>query len=335
MRGHNTVKMKDVAERAGVSTMTVSLVLRGNPASDRISPETRQRVLDAVKEFNYLPNARARALRSGFTNVIGMYAGHGFVNVRIPFFTEVVSGLQEGCELCRKDLLLHGVFHGHTTEDIYTELADGRIDGLVVNMPPDNPLAGRLADSHFPVVAVADALPNIPSIVVDDAAGSCLLGEYLLGRGHRRFLYLSSGVQPVSSVRRREAFLKFSADARLEVEDRRISPETSVDGRFVQELLAEGPARRPTAVVCWNDATAYDLLVQCYRNGIRVPEDIAIVGFDGCSIPQDRGWDLTTIRAPWAKAARIAVEYVQVLLEGGSVPRETVLPIEFIRGRTA
>ena len=88
-----------------------------------------ERVLRAAKELRYQPNARARAFRLGRTNVIGLYAGYGYINVRSPFFTEIVSGLQEGCEAVRKDLLLHGIFHGTSPDDIYLELADGHIDG--------------------------------------------------------------------------------------------------------------------------------------------------------------------------------------------------------------
>ncbi|RYG21772.1 LacI family transcriptional regulator [bacterium] len=136
-------KLRDIAERAGVSAMTVSLALR-DVGSQRMAPETLERVRRAAEELNYSPNARARALRLGKTNVIALYAGHGFVNVRTPFFTEIVSGLQEGCEGTRRDLLLHGVFHGSSPDDLYRELADGRIDGLVVSMPAEEPLAKKL-----------------------------------------------------------------------------------------------------------------------------------------------------------------------------------------------
>lgn len=327
-----TIKMKDVAERAGVSAMTVSLVLRGKASSSRISEETCQRVLEAAKALRYLPNARGRALRSGYTNVIGLYAGYGFVNVRLPFFTEVVSGLQEGCEQFKKDLLLHGTFHGQTTEDIFTELADGRIDGLVVNMPPDDPLAEQLAKSHFPVVAVADPLPDIPSVLVDDAAGSRLLMEHLAGLGHRHVYYFSSGVHPISSIRRRDAFLKSAKEYRVDV--REINPSTNPPDSFMPTFLSLKPEQRPTAFVCWNDYSAYELLAKCRQHHLRVPEDVAIVGFDGCSTPYDSVWSLTTIRAPWSEAARMAVQYLDALLNSESVPQETVLPVEFIPGHT-
>jgi DNA-binding LacI/PurR family transcriptional regulator len=335
MRKPRAIKMKDVAERAGVSAMTVSLSLRGGASDSRVSEETRRRVQEAARELRYLPNARGRALRSGYTNIIGLYAGYGWVNVRLPFFTEIVSGLQDGCELFKKDLLLHGTFHGQTPDDIFAELADGRIDGLVVHMPPDDPLAERLAGSHVPVVAVADPLPNVPSIVVDDAAGSGMLVEYLESRGHRRCLYLSSEVKPISAVRRREAFLKRAAEIDLDVTEICLSSRTTLAEYFPKDLLSLIPERRPTAIVCWSDHTAFDVLSNCRRHGIRVPEDLAIAGFDGCPTPIDGFWSLTTIRAPWAEAASLAVQYLDALLNGKPVPPETVLPVEFIPGHTA
>lgn len=331
MRKASRVKMKDVAERAGVSAMTVSLALGDSP---RITPETRQRVLEVVRELQYSPNARGRALRSGFTNIIGLYAGFGSVNVRLPFYTEVVSGLQEGCEQVHKDLLLHGVFHGSNAADIFTELANGRIDGLVVNMPQDNPLATQLADSGFPVVAIADPLFNIPSVLVNDAEGSRLLAHHLHQRGHRRLAYLNSPARPLSTIRRREAFLQAATQLDMSVEEACYDGSAARNNCFVSSLLERPSAARPSAVACWNDQTAYDILADCRRHNLRVPEDLAVVGFDGSSTPYGNPGFMTTIRAPWAEVARTAVLYLDTLLKGETVPPETMLPIELIVGHT-
>jgi DNA-binding LacI/PurR family transcriptional regulator len=327
--------MKDVAQRASVSTMTVSLVLSGKSGAERISEETRQRVLNAARELRYLPNARGRALRSGRTNIIGLYAGFGFVNVRLPFFTEVVSGLQEGCEQVKKDLLLHGVFHGDTPDAIFNELVDGRIDGLVVSMPPDSTLAQRLADSPFPVVAVADPLPGVPSITVDDKAGSRMIVEHLHERGHSRVAYLSSQVRPLSTVRRRQAFLSSAAELRMEVTEHVFDPHAPGTEPIIPALLEIPVASRPTAIACWNDDAAFEIVSECRRFGIRVPDEMAVVGFDGTPFHCDPDWKLTTVRAPWAQAARTAVLYLAEIMEGRQVPQDTILPVELLLGQTS
>jgi DNA-binding LacI/PurR family transcriptional regulator len=336
MRGQSAITMKDVAERAGVSMMTVSLALRGDASGSRISEETRQRVLEAARALRYRPNARGRALRSGCTNLLGLYAGYGVVNVRLPFFTEVVSGLQEGCEQFKKDLLLYGLFHGYTPEDIFTELADGRIDGLVVKMPPDDPVAERLLDSQLPVVAVADPLPGIPSVVVDDAAGSRLLARHLIERGYRRFVYVGCRMNVIPAMRRRDAFFRTLAEAGLDAEETQEiwSSTPGVYRGLLQSRLAR-ERQPPAAIVCWNDLAALQVLADCRRQRIRVPEEIAVAGFDGCPTHNEDVWSLTTVRAPWAAAARTAVQYLNDLLEGKSLPQETVLPVELIAGHTA
>ena len=315
--------MKDVAERAGVSVMTVSLALRNESESERMTLETRDRVLSAARDLGYKPNGRARALRLGKTDVIGLYAGHGYVNVRIPFFMEIVSGLQEGCEQVRRDLLLHGVFHGKSEETIYSELADGRLDGLIVQIGSQHALASLLRDSHFAVVAIADPIEGIPSVLVDDANGSELLAEHLAQLGHRKVAYLGCPQEGVSSAERRQnAFLRHADSHGVSViNTRSVGP---------LELLGMGV----TAIACWNDDTAHRLLSTCARSGIRVPDDLAIVGFDGSPIPYQDQAMLTTVLAPWAEVARVAVHRLDQLLQGHSVPEQTVLPVQIQLGLT-
>ncbi len=331
---NGSARLKDVAERAGVSLMTVSLVLR-DAETPRVSPDTRARVLQAAKELRYVPNARAQVLRSGVTNVIGLYAGYGYVNVRTPFFTEIVSGLQEGCELFGKDLLLHGTFRNRSVDEIYNELRDGRIDGLIVNMPATSPLAQQLAEAHFPVVAVGDPLQGLPAVEVDNEAGGRFIAEHLMEKGHARCLYVSGSIEPISAQRRRGAFLGCALENGLEVQEMRLSSAPDASQELMNHWLSLEPQQRPSAVVCWNDTTAYDFLALCRQEKVRVPEDVAVIGFDGCPTPYNDFWSLTTVRAPWAHAAQTAVEHLNALLQGQTVPAETILPVEFVAGQTS
>lgn len=328
------ITMRDVARKAGVSQMTVSAVLGGKAAQVRISETTQVRVLDTARELGYQPNAIARSLRRRCTNVIGFYSGYGYLDTHNAFLAELISGLQQGCERHRKDLLLHGVYRGSSVDDIYTELMDGRIDGLVLNAGPNDPLADRLAASRLPVVALVDAIPTIPSVVVADAQGSAYLAAHLAGQGHRRVLYrYSIHKRLVSASRRQEAFLHRAAEHGMEV---RLWEDDVTCPADIAELdwFREAPDRRPTAVVCWNDLAAYDLLTQCHKYGLRAPDDLAVVGFDGVPTPFDFVWRLTTVRAPWAEVARTAVELLIAQIQGEPVPEETELPVELVCGDT-
>jgi DNA-binding LacI/PurR family transcriptional regulator len=307
MAGHKAVTIHDVARRAGVSTMTVSNVLSSNRLRQRhVSEETRQRVMAVVREMNYRPNANAVSLRSRRTNIIGVYAGYGYINPENAFLAAILGGLHEGCDLHQKDLLIHGTFRGSSVADIYAELADGRIDGLVLYTPILDPLVERLANSALPVVALADAVPILPSVVVDDALGGRLQAEYLAGKGHRRVKYLCSSGQQESTVRRQRAFCRAACDFGMEVTEQpcrhvRNGPHISEEEA---RWLDMPPGVRPTAAVCWNDPTAYDLLEHCQRRELRVPEELAIVGFDGVFPTRGLRQRLTTIRAPWKRWGR-------------------------------
>lgn len=322
--------MRAVADRAGVSLMTVSLALRGDDGATRLAPETRDRVRLVAAELGYVQNARARALRLGRTNVIGLYAGHGYVNVRLPFFTEVVSGLQEGCEQIRRDLLLHGVFHSTSEGEIVRELADGRIDGLIVSVPFSSLLLQTLRDSGFPVVSLADHHPGVPSVAVDDADGARQVARHLHELGHRRVVYVSSPDPSIPSAERRlTSFVESAQSLGLHTEVARPKDESAESG--VARTALE---QRATALVCWNDVSAYGILAQCALAGIRVPEDLSVVGFDGVPLPYGLHSDLTTVVAPWAEAARLAVLTLNAVLNGESVEPMTILPVRLSSGAT-
>ena len=128
-----------------------------------VSDATRVRILDAAQALRYRPNQVARSLRYQKTNLIGVYSAHGYLNPYAAFTSQVIGGLHQGCEIRRKYLLLHGSFPGRSVEEIYVELADGRIDGLVLYTRPDDPLVAHLMDNSLPAVAVVDRLPGLPS----------------------------------------------------------------------------------------------------------------------------------------------------------------------------
>jgi len=322
--------MRDVAEKAGVSVMAVSLALRSDGDAGRLAPETRERVRAVAAELGYVQNARARALRLGRTNVIGLYAGHGYTNVRLPFFTEVVSGLQEGCEQVRRDLLLHGVFHATSEGDIVRELADGRIDGLVVSVPFSSTLLMTLRDSGFPVVSLVDPQPGVPSVTVDDANGASQIADHLHELGHRKAVYVSSPDARIASAEKRLA--SFCARAQSLGIATDIARPVDEDHRHgvVRQALANGA----TALACWNDVSAYGILSQCETAGVRVPDDLSVTGFDGVPLPYGLRSDLTTIEAPWAEAARLAVLRLDAMLNGEEVPALTTLPVRLAPGVT-
>ncbi len=325
-----TVKLQDVANRANVSLMAVSLCLRSDGGEGRMAPATRERILSAVSELGYRPNALAQALRLGRSNVVALYAGHGFLNVRSAYFTEIVSGLQEGCEITKKDLLLQGTFHTAKSGDILPELMNGRIDGLVVDMYPNDLLRPQLVNSGLPVIAISNEIEGIPSIVVDDIEGSKMIAEHLHGIGHRRVTYVAGEVEPLSGLKRRIAFWEAAGGLGIQCTLVRTLTNELTHG-WIRDAMALGI----TALVCWNDTCAREILETLLEMGIDVPRQLAVTGFDGCPVHCIEKYPLTTVAAPWSEVARSSVLSLNARLAGEDVPARTVHPVRFVRGATS
>jgi DNA-binding LacI/PurR family transcriptional regulator len=330
------VTLQAVAERAGVNRVTAAVALGKSPqGGTRVSAATRLRVQAVAQELGYAPNAIAQALRGERTNIVGYYAGYEALDAHSPFTAAILQGLQRSCRTHNQDLLLFGSFIRDTVDSIYATLTSGKIDGLVLLPTPRSPIMDRLFDSHLPVVVVANSHPNAPSVTVDDAAGSAMIAAYLAQQGHRHILYRTQEEARTSTLDRHHAFCATAQKLGLQV-------TTTYEGEVHHALTAEEiailqqPARhRPTAAVCWMDISAYVLLEHCEQIGLRVPDDLAIVGFDGAPFDITPKRILTTVRAPWIEVAVQAVEYLQWLLEGKEVPPRTILPVQFIVGDTA
>jgi DNA-binding LacI/PurR family transcriptional regulator len=331
----------DVAKKANVSKMTVSRVLSGKHDLG-ISPATRERVLRAARELDYHPNTIARSFRRRSTNIIGFYSSDGWVTPYDPFFAAVIHGLRQGCDDAGKNFLIYGGQRRRSDDAYYAEFMNGQLDGLVVLMKPDEPLVRRLAESSLPVVAIADNTSPLPSVLVDDGQGSRLIAEYLAGKGHKRVLYrrgIGDEDPRLSIFRRYEAFRRAAADLGITVLEGSgvydpVGKAIRISARET-ELFTGPVSERPTAAVCYDDDAAYSLLADCRGLGIRVPDDLAIVGFDGCPAVAGQTHRLTTIDAHWSDVVSKAIECVIDLREGREVPAETKMPVTLMVGETA
>jgi DNA-binding LacI/PurR family transcriptional regulator len=328
------ISLRDVAAKAGVSVNTVSCVLNDKKGAG-ISLATQERVRHAARELGYHPNAIARSLRRRSTNCIGYYrhAEHGPLFFLDPFNAAVMTGLCAECDRQGKDLLIHGSLP-RDLEQVYLELTNGKVDGLVMLTLRDDPFAARLAASHLPVVAIANATSMMPSVTVDDDAGGRLLATHLAELGHRRVLYRSEPYGFTSAERRLKGFLAAAAEHGMDVTlsvPSRIMPE--LEEREIAMLTDRGP-RRHTAIACWSDRLAFKVLAYCHKAGIRVPDDLAVVGFDGIETTFEMAYRLTTVRAPYDLVAETAVALLVEMINGKALPAETVLPVSLVAGDT-
>ncbi|HEX8464480.1 MAG TPA: LacI family DNA-binding transcriptional regulator [Abditibacterium sp.] len=328
------VTLADVAAQAGVSSVAASVVLSNARSQVRVSDSTRARIVEAAARLQYRPNAVARSLRLQRTNIFGFYQAHGqWLDPRSPFFAALLAGLQHGCESRGKDLLIHTTFRGRSEDDIFLELINGQIDGLVLYAREITPLIEKLVESHLPVVTVVNEVPGVSCASIDDTQGGQLLARHLADRGYERVLYRRTETPlPLTLQRRMDSFCAEAALRGLSVQESRNNSDTL--SAQEQELLLCDSKERPQAVAAWSDYAADGVVDFCRQNGLRVPQDLAVVGFDGLPSTLRPASHLTTIAAPWHDVASTAVSLLVAQCNGEEVPEQTVLPVQLSVGDT-
>ena len=311
------VTSKDIARELNLSQPTVSRILSGDE-KHRAAPATRARVWATARRLGYRPNAIARSLRRGRTDIIGVHSGSNY-DVRNDFLGTIVGALQcAGAEM-GLDVLLHRAESGSSTEALFGKLRDGRVDGLILHTTAQDPLVELLRASSFPVVAVADPLPGLTAVTNDDSAGMTQLLEELWRRGYRRFAYLKPHLSLLSVERRCAVYSQFLESRGVAALDRPIfEGRMEMTEALLPALMEVRRAGGPLAVCCWNDRTAYDLLRQCQAHDVRVPEELAVAGFDGFRDEKLPARQLLTVGCPWQEVTRVALSVLVERIEAAA-----------------
>jgi len=322
-------RLADVAAAVGMSTASVSLVLRGVPGP---SAATRERVLDAAARLGYRPDRAASSLARRRSRLIGV-----LMNVRSAFHTELVEDLHETVERQGYDLVLSTVTRGRGEERAVETLVDSRCEALVL-IGPEAP-AARLAalDRQLPVVALCRRIPaaGVDVVRVDDAEGVAQAVGHLVELGHRSITYLDGGPGPVA-VDRRRGYRRAMRRHGLADQTRIVPGDHSeaAGPRAARVLLDDGEL--PTAVVAFNDASAVGLLDALLRAGVDVPGVVSVVGYDDSPLSRLAHVNLSTVSQSTRLLTEHAIAAVVERLDGArTTHREVVLPPRLVvRGTT-
>ena len=309
--GARSASVKDVAAAAGVSLGTVSNVLN---RPERVSTATRERVERAMADLGFVRNESARQLRAGRSRTLA----YVMLDASNPFFADVAEGIELAAESSGLTLFLCNSAGRAEREAAHlAHLEQQRVQGILVTpVDPDSARLVALAERGTPVVIVDRTRrgKKFCSVAVDDVLGGRLAVEHLIDQGHTRVAFVG-GPDSIGQVRDRlEGARKAWAEAGLAERDLVIVPcaaLTVAEGRSAGERLAGMPARRrPTAAFCANDLTALGLLQQVMRTGRRVPDDLAIVGYDDIDFAEAAAVPLTSVRQPRQELGRRAAELV-------------------------
>jgi LacI family transcriptional regulator len=304
-----SASIKDVAVAAGVSLGTVSNVLN---RPERVSAPTRERVERAMQDLGFVRNESARQLRAGRSNTIA----YVMLDATNPFFTDVAQGIEDAAEHADVSLFLCNSDNRADREVAYLQrLRQQRVQGILITpVDPDDPVLDEISRYGTPVVVV-DRVRDVAkhcSVSVDDVQGGRLAVAHLLDVGHERIAFVG-GPESIGQVRDR------LAGARQALREAGRSPEDLVVVRTDRMTVGEGrsageritgmaTANRPTAAFCANDLLALGLLQQCVTLGTRVPDDLAIVGYDDIEFAAAAAVPLTSVRQPRRDLGRTAAE---------------------------
>jgi LacI family transcriptional regulator len=330
------VTIADVAARAGVGAGTVSRVLNDSP---KVSATTRERVLAAIEVLDYRPNPLARGLSRGRCQTLG---------VVVPFFThasaiERLRGVSAALRDSRYDLVLFNVESPvHRDEHFASLTRRDRADGLLVLSLPPPPLhLARLQAAGVPMVLVDAVGDGVACVVTDDVEGGRIATRHLLSLGHRDIAFIGdtadNGFGFTSSAKRQQGYEEVLRSAGLRPRRGyvRHGPHERMAARQLTERLLS-LRTRPTAVFAASDSQATGVLEAARAAGLRVPDDLSVVGFDDIEISAYAG--LTTVRQPLFDSGYLAATFLLDALEGKRrlTAERHELPLELVvRSTTA
>ncbi|WP_180970080.1 LacI family DNA-binding transcriptional regulator [Deinococcus planocerae] len=328
------VTHKDVAERAGVSVATVSYVLNGGPRP--VSPETRARVQAVIDELEYYPNDVARSLRRRQSRAVGLL----IPSITNTFYAEVAHALETSCHREGFVVLLCNSEGEAGREERYVQaLRAGRVDGLVVIAHSDPAALLRpILQARLPVVLLEHDVPGVACVAIEEFRGGQVGTEHLLGLGHRRVALLRETPTSALSRERVGGYRAALSQAGIDYDPALVVEcgATLAEGHRVTSGLLALPDP-PTAVFAHNDLLALGACHAVHQAGLRVPQDVSVVGYDDVASAAYLNPPLTTMRFPKAEMGRRAGELILGALRGEELPARTVtLPVELVvRASTA
>lgn len=300
------MNIKAVAKSARVSTATVSRTMNG---SANVSPKTAERVRQAIEALNFYPDTNARALGSGRSNLYGLIIS----DITNPFFPELVKSFEDIAVLHGQEVLIANTNYDPDRMKICVRrMLQRKVDGVaIMTSEMDDQLIEDFSRRHIPLVFLdtGTASPGISCVRIDYSAGIDAAMNHLIKLGHNRIAFISGPMRLSSARMRYKAFMESTARDHLDDNPKLIEEGNHrVDGghEAMQRILSSGA--RPTAVLASNDLTAIGAMGAISEAGLRVPQDISVVGYDDIQLSAFTMPPLTTVSLPRAEIANAAFQ---------------------------
>ncbi|WP_263359440.1 LacI family DNA-binding transcriptional regulator [Acidicapsa ligni] len=335
--------IRTVAALAKVSIATVSRTINSSPA---VSQKLSQRVWQAIEQLNYFPNTHARSLVSGRSRIFGIIVE----NITNPFFPELISSFEEIAVAHGYEILVSSsnINSASQLTSCVRRMLERKVEGVaVLTFGSEESVLDQLSIHNMPIVLAEFHLddPKVSTILLDYSAGIQAAVQHLVGLGHSRIGFLAGPHELHSAVTRVKDFQKSMADVGLSVQKSWIIEcDHTLKGGVVGFEKLTALQNRPTAVICSNDMTAIGVLRAVYMTGLRVPEDLSVIGLDDIDFAEFTLPPLTTIRLSRQELAKAAFDALLLQAENAAngpnaaqvIQREFLVSTSLVvRGSTA
>ena len=313
------ISIKDVAKLARVSITTVSRVINKFPSVDR---KNVQRVEAAVAELKYRPNASAQRLASGFNNAVGLVMP-GYPGIFHSFFAvEIIRGVGHACEILKLDMVFH-------ITDGAKALNTGYMGGIIfADIIENRKQVQEALDQHIPCMVINNVVQDmdVSYIAVNNLKGGEIAAQYLTGLGHKRIATITGNLKTQAGLDRFDGFMKGIDAAGVGIPKEwvfrgdysRRSARQAAESFFAMKVL-------PTAIFVQSDDMALEVIAVAFEKGIRIPQDISIIGFDDNPQALYGPVGLTTVRQPVFEMAERSVRILHEMVNGTREGRSRVM----------
>lgn len=317
--------MQDIARKAGVSKSTVSRALNNDP---RINAKTRERILKIAREMDYRPHKMARALAKKRTNIIGVMIPKTPRSVSDPFFLEFLGGIGE--ETSKKGFsLILPIFERGDGRDFKEFFSQNKVDGLILTEPEiRDKRISYLQSENIPFVFSGNPRveENVSWVDADNERAAFKAVSHLIEKGHRKIATIAGNDNLVAGVLRLEGYKKALKSAGIEINDDLIvSADFQEEGGYkaVERLLEKG--QKFTALFAANDFMAIGAMKAIKERGLLIPEDIAVMGFDGTFLSGHVEPPLSTVQLPIKDLGKNCAEIITSIINNGARENEGIL----------
>lgn len=317
------VTIKDVAKAAGVSISTVSNAINN---VDVLHPDTKQHILEVAESLDYIPNLTGRNLKAQATNVIGLFIN----SMKGPYYSMLADSIYWACKKYGYEL---NIFISDKAENMMANILGKRVDGAVIlNEYIEDRQVKMLSDNEIPTVFIDREKKGkyISSVVFDSYHEGELAARYLLELGHKTFIYMKGVEHNYDNIERQRGFQTILKQAGISLPE-----ECMLEGLFEREAaynsmrdFLETGKELPDAIFAANDVSAIGTIEALLEEGVRVPEQVSVMGCDDVETAQLVSPSITTIRTSFEKQGTLAVEHLVGLIKG-----ETGGSIEILNGR--